>query len=159
MGSAPWARGGPVDEGRARVPWPVALALVPVLALWTLPQTLVGLLVVAWFRLAGWRARAYAFGPFRFMVLPRRLGSARGISLGLVVLAEDPRILQHEFCHLFTGLWLGWLYLPVYGLEYLLMGHERSWHERVTCWLTDRVPWGWCRLDDRPAQRGETRRR
>ena len=37
-----------------------------------------------------------------------------------------------ELCHLYTALWLTWLYLPVYGLEYLIFGHVRSPHERAT---------------------------
>jgi hypothetical protein len=65
-------------------------------------------------------------------VVPRAPPASRGISLGVVVLAEDPSVLTHEFCHVYTALWLAWAYLPVYGLEYLIVGHARSPHERLT---------------------------
>jgi hypothetical protein len=61
----------------------------------------------------------------------------------VVVFAESPSILKHEFCHLFSGLWLSWAYLPVYGLEYGLLGHARSPHERLTCRLERSIGWGW----------------
>ena len=66
-----------------------------------------------------------------------------GVSLGLVVLADRPSILTHEFCHLYTGLWLTWLYLPVYGLEYLIAGHARSPHERLTVRFEERTRNAW----------------
>lgn len=103
------------------------------MALWTLPQTLVGLAPAAFKRLRGHRLMGYRFGPFLFLVAPSAPPDARGISLGVVVLAEEPSLLAHEFCHLYTALWLGWLYLKVFGLEYLVVGHDRSPHERLTC--------------------------
>ncbi len=142
FGGARWQQ-DPERESRpgwASLGWGLS---VPLLAVWTLPQTLVGLMLVAMLLPRGWPVGVYRFGPFFFLVVPRGLAKARGISLGLVVLADDPAILRHEFCHLFSGLWLGWVYLPVYGLEYLLMGHAGSWHERLTCRLTERVAWRW----------------
>jgi hypothetical protein len=128
-----------------REPWPRALglALVPFLALWTLPQTLAGLVYALGKRLRGERVGLYRFGPFVFLVVPDRPLASSGISLGLVVFADRPSILTHEFCHLYTGLWLSWLYLPVYGLEYLVLGHGRSFHERITVWLEQRTRYGW----------------
>jgi hypothetical protein len=49
-----------------------------------------------------------------------------------VVFADSPSILTHEFCHAYTALWLSWLYLPAYGLEYAIFGHDGSPHERLT---------------------------
>lgn len=130
---------------RGRRPWPlvVTLLLAPVLALWTAPQTLTGLVYAALKRVRGTPARFYRFGPFLFLVVPDGTFAASGISLGLVVLADRPAILEHEFCHLYSGLWLSWLYLPVYGLEYLILGHDRSFHERLTCWIEKRNQWRW----------------
>lgn len=128
-----------------REPWSRALSLtlVPVLALWTLPQTLAGLGYALVKRLRGERCGLYRFGPFVFLVVRGSPMASSGISLGLVVIADRPSILTHEFCHLYTGLWLTWLYLPVYGIEYLLMGHGRSFHERITVRLEERTANGW----------------
>ena len=126
-------------------PWPLAAAvpLAALLALWTLPQTLAGLAFAAALALGGHRPRLYRFGPFLFLVVPAAPFSIYGISLGLVVLADHPSILTHEFCHLYTGLWLGWLYLPIYGIEYLVLGHDRSPHERLTVWIASRTMTAW----------------
>ncbi len=122
---------------RDRYLWP-ALALVPILLVWLMPQTLAG---IAFALVRRTRPRWARFGPLVCAVIPTRgLGTA-GISLGLVVFAEHPSIVRHELCHVITGMWLGWLYLPVYGLEYLVLGHARSWHERVTCWLERHASW------------------
>jgi hypothetical protein len=126
--------------GSALVP---AMLLVPLLLLWTLPQTLAGLAFVLLRRAQGHRTRFYLFGPFLFLVVSARGPMTSGISLGMVVFACTPAILKHEFCHLLTGLWLSWLYLPVYGLEYLIVGHDRSPHERLTCRFERTVPWRW----------------
>jgi hypothetical protein len=126
----------PWPQGRGgEPPWPLsaALAALPVLALWTLPQTLVGLCYALLKRLQGHRWMGYRFGPFLFLVVPSAPLGAQGICLGLVVLADHPGLLTHEFCHIYSGLWLSWIYLPVYGLEYLILGHDRSPHERLTC--------------------------
>lgn len=111
------------------------LVVTPVLLAWTLPQTLAGLAFAIVRRVQGHRVQLYLFGPFLFLVVPARGPTSAGISLGLVVFACRTDILKHEFCHLLTALWLGWLYLPIYGLEYLLFGHDRSPHERLTCKL------------------------
>ena len=128
-------------QGRLPSPLPVALLLAPILLLWTLPQTLVGLAACVLRRLQGHRPCLYRFGPFLFVVTRARGPFSPGISLGLFIFSETPEILKHEFCHLFTALWLTWLYLPVYGIEYALVGHDRSPHERLTCWLERRVQW------------------
>lgn len=117
------------------------LLLLPLLLVWTLPQTLVGLCFAAYRLAQGHRLQIHQFGPFLFLVVPAAGPLSAGISLGLVVFASSPRILKHEFSHLITALWLTWLYLPVYGLEYLIVGHDRSPHERLTCWLERRLPW------------------
>jgi hypothetical protein len=111
--------------------------------LWTLPQTLAGLAYALVERLRGARLGLYRFGPFVFLVVRARPLASRGISLGLVVLADRPEILTHEFCHLYTALWLNWLFLPVYGLEYLLLGHARSFHERLTVHFEQHTPRAW----------------
>jgi hypothetical protein len=99
---------------------------------WTLPQTLAGAALALAARLRGSRGDWYRFGPFLFYVMRAAPPASRGISLGAVILCEDPTILVHEMCHAFTALWLSWAYLPVYGLEYLIVGHARSPHERLT---------------------------
>lgn len=139
---ARWSR-GPV--GRAPAPWAVSLPLAPLLALWTLPQTAAGLCLALYHRLRGAPWRLYRFGAFVFLVVPASPPASRGISLGLVVLSERPDILTHEFCHLYTALWLSWLYLPVYGLEYALLGHARSPHERLTERLERETKNAWVR--------------
>jgi hypothetical protein len=83
-------------------------------------------------RLRGHRGSWYRFGPFLFYVMPCAPPASRGISLGAVVFADEPSILTHEFCHVYTALWLAWAYLPVYGFEYGVLGYERSPHERLT---------------------------
>jgi hypothetical protein len=108
-----------------------------------LPQTLAGLGVALLRRREGHRPTLCRFGPFLFVVVRTPGPLSAGISLGVVVFAETHEILKHELCHLITGLWLSWIYLPVYGLEYLFVGHRRSPHERITCWLERRVTWGW----------------
>jgi hypothetical protein len=84
-----------------RDPWPRAATalLAPALLLWTLPQTLAGLAYALVERLRGARLSLYRFGPFVFLVVRARPLASRGISLGLVVLADRPEILTHEFCH------------------------------------------------------------
>ena len=130
-------------EGRAPLPLPIAVLLLPVIVAWTLPQTLAGV-AIALLRLGeGYRPSLCRFGPFLFVVIRARGPLSAGISLGVVVFAQTHEILKHELCHLITGLWLSWSYLAVYGLEYLLAGHDRSPHERVTCWLERRLTWGW----------------
>jgi hypothetical protein len=133
---------------KGRPPWPLAaaLALFPLMVLWTLPQTLAGLGFAAAGRLRGHRGAWYRFGPFLFHVVPWAPRWVRGISLGVIVLADAPSILTHEFCHVYTALWLSWLYLPVYGLEYVTVGHDRSPHERLTCRLERSTRLGWRRL-------------
>jgi hypothetical protein len=118
-----------------------AVLLTPLLLVWTLPQTLAGLAFAIVRRAQGHPARLYLFGPFLFLVIPAPGPWSAGISLGLVVLACREEILKHECCHLLTGLWLSWLYLPVYGLEYLLVGHDRSPHEQITCRFERSVTW------------------
>ncbi len=137
------APSGGASAGRRPPAWPllVALLLAPLMLLWTLPQTMVGLAIFLLRRLQGHRARLYRFGPFLFLVTHSRGPLSSGISLGLLVFAETPGILRHEFCHLFTALWLAWLYLPAYGIEYAALGHDRSPHERLTCWLERRIKW------------------
>lgn len=139
-----WSRG---PEGHA--PWPrwAALALAPLIAFWTLPQTLAGLALALWHRGRGAPWWIYQFGPFVFLVVPASPPASAGISLGLVVLSERPEILTHEFCHLYTALWLSWLYLPVYGAEYALLGHARSPHERLTERFERNTRLAWRRWD------------
>ena len=119
--------------GTEPAPLPFAVAFLPFLVAWTLPQTLAGAALAIRARLQGHRGSFYRFGPFLFYVVPCAPPASRGISLGAVVFADHPSILTHEFCHVYTALWLSWLYLPVYGLEYAVVGHERSPHERLTC--------------------------
>lgn len=137
-----WSRAPP-----GAPPWPLAatLALAPLLALWTLPQTLAGVSLALWHRARGTPWMGYRFGPFAFLVVPASPPASRGISLGLVVISERPELLTHEFCHLYTALWLGWLYLPVYGVEYALVGHARSPHERLTERLERATRLAWAR--------------
>ena len=129
-------------------PWPLAvsLLLLPLFVLWTLPQTLCGLAYALLNRVRGSPLMAYRFGPFLFLVSPRGPIGGGGVSLGMVVLADDPSLLTHELCHVYTALWLSWLYLPAYGLEYLVFGHDRSPHERLTCRFERRTRRGWRRL-------------
>jgi len=128
-----------------REPWPLITSalLLPLLTVWTLPQSLTGLVVALYRRIRGEWVGFYRFGPFLFVVVRARFPWTRGISLGTVVFAETPDILKHEFCHLFTGLWLSWTYLIVYGLEYLIVGHERSLHERTTVRIERALDWSW----------------
>ena len=121
----------------------LALLLAPLLLVWTLPQTLIGLLYCLFRHVQGHRLCLYRFGPFIFVVTRARGPLFRGISLGLFIFSETADILKHEFCHLFTALWLAWLYLPVYGIEYAVFGHDRSPHERLTCWLERRIGWAY----------------
>ena len=123
----------------------VALLLVIPLFIWTLPQTLVGLAFAIYRRLQGHRFGLYRFGPFIYMVVPARGPASEAISFGMVIFTSSPSFLKHEFCHLITGLWLSWLYLPIYGIEYLLAGHSRSPHERITERLERSVQWKWRR--------------
>ena len=127
-------------------PLGLAMALFPFVVLWTLPQTIGGLALALHARLRGHRGAWYRFGPFLYYVVPCAPPASRGISLGVVVLSEDASILTHEFCHIYTALWLSWLYLPVYGLEYLIVGHERSPHERMTVRFERRNRRGWTRI-------------
>jgi hypothetical protein len=133
-------------DGDEPAPLPVAVALFPLVVLWTLPQTLAGIALAAHARLRGVRGSWYRFGPFLYYVVPCAPPASRGISLGVVVLADDPSILTHELCHLYSGLWLAWLYLPVYGLEYALMGHDKSFHERATVRFELRCRRAWRRV-------------
>lgn len=133
-------------RGDPPAPLARALALAPLLALWTLPQTLAGLALALWHRARGVPLALYRFGPFVFLVAPASPPASTGISLGLVVISERPEVLTHEFCHLYTALWLSWLYLPVYGVEYALLGHERSPHERLTVRLERATRHGWVRV-------------
>lgn len=140
---AAW-RASPAGDPPA--PLALALALAPLLALWTLPQTLAGLALALWHRARGAPWMIHRFGPFAFLVVPASPPASRGISLGLVVLSERPELLTHEFCHLYSALWLSWLYLPVYGIEYALLGHARSPHERLTVRLERSTRHGWVRV-------------
>ena len=143
--SYPWSQS---NQGGSDPVWHrwVAAPLIPILMVWTLPQTLAGFVIMIVRKCQGYPTAFYRFGPFIFLVVPSGVPNARGISLGQVIFAQDPGILRHEFCHMFSGLWLSWLYLPVYGLEYLIMGHSRSFHERITCRLEHSVPWAWRRI-------------
>ncbi len=132
--------------GRPPLPLGVAVLLFPLVLLWTLPQTLAGRGFVVAGRLRGRRGAWYQFGPFLFYLVPWAPRWIRGISLGVIVLANDPAIITHEFCHVFTALWLSWLYLPVYGLEYGLVGHTRSPHERLTVHFEHHTQLGWRRV-------------
>jgi hypothetical protein len=126
--------------------WPITALLFPCVVLWTLPQTVAGLAYAAIKRVRGHAVRLYRFGPFLYVVVPSAPVASRGISLGVVVFADHPSILTHEFCHLYTAAWLGWLYLPVYGLEYLVLGHSRSPHERLTERFEARSRLAWRRV-------------
>ena len=141
---ASWSRSA---SGEEPAPLALAVALLPLVVAWTLPQTLAGSAFALWSRLRGCRGRWYRFGPFLFFVVARPPPFSRGgISLGAVVFAEDPSLLTHEFCHVYTALWLAWLYLPAYGLEYLLFGHDRSPHERATVRFERRCRRAWVRV-------------
>ena len=133
-------------RGAPPAPLPRALALSLALALWTLPQTLAGLALALWHRARGASLALYRFGPFVFLVVPASPPASTGISLGLVVISERPEILTHEFCHLYTALWLSWLYLPVYGVEYALLGHDREAHEKLTVRFERATRHGWVRV-------------
>lgn len=137
-----WSR---APDGKPPSSWLVVILLVPFVVVWTLPQTVAGLACAVAARLCGVPLFVYRFGPFPFLVVPAPPPASRGISLGLVVFADSPAILTHEFCHLYTAAWLGWLYLPVYGLEYLVVGHSRSPHERLTRWFESRCQLAWRR--------------
>ena len=139
--------GNPIEPHPSRDPAPraVSVGLTLPLLIWTLPQTAAGLLFALLRRRQGHRFELYRFGPFLYLVMPCRGPGVAGISLGLIVFSESRSILKHEFCHLLTGLWLSWLYLPVYGLEYATVGHRRSPHERITNWFEKRLAWGWRR--------------
>jgi hypothetical protein len=147
-----WSRS---KGGREPVSLPIAMMLLPFVALWTLPQTIGGIFLAAHARLRGAKGGWYRFGPFLFYVVQAAPPASRGISLGVVVLSESPEILTHEFCHVFTAMWLSWLYLPVYGLEYLLVGHERSPHERATVHFERTTKLGWRAL--RPSSESRPR--
>ena len=142
-------------DAEPRRPWPLTLAaaLVPALALWTLPQTLVGLAVAGLRAAQGSRRRLVRFGPFLQLLVHAPGPGTAGISLGVVAFADRPSLIRHELCHLITGLWLGWAYLPVYGLEYLLVGHDRSPHERLTCHFERTLPWVWMECTTRRSVR------
>lgn len=127
-------------SARAHEAW-LSILIIPVVCLLTLPQTLLGLVAVAVYALRGARPYVYRFGLFWFLVVPREAPIFRGISLGLVVVAFDPAILRHEFCHLITGLWLVWFYLPWYALEYAIFGHYHAPHERLVRSLEGRISW------------------
>ena len=137
------------ERAPGTAPWPLrfAIPLFPLVALWTLPQTIGGIALALHARMRGHRGAWYRFGPFLYYVVPCAPPASRGISLGVVVLSEDASILTHEFCHIYTALWLSWLYLPVYGLEYATVGHERSPHERMTVRFERRNRRGWERVD------------
>jgi hypothetical protein len=134
--------------GREPAALGVAAALLPLVALWTLPQTLAGIALAVYARLRGTRGSWYRFGSFLFYVVPTAPPASRGISLGTVVFADEPSILTHEFCHVYSGLWLAWLYLPIYGLEYAIVGHERSPHERATLRFERACRLAWRRIGD-----------
>lgn len=121
----------------------LALLLVTPLFVWTFPQTMVGLFCCLYRCTQGYRPYLYGFGPFIFIVIRARGPLSKGISLGFFIFSETAEILKHEFCHQFTALWLAWFYLPVYGLEYALFGHDRSPHERLTCWIERRIKWSY----------------
>ena len=72
-------------------------ALVPLIGLVTLPQTLVGLALAGFRRFQGYAWEGYRFGPFLFLVVHAPGPRSAGISLGLVVLASSPLLLKHEF--------------------------------------------------------------
>jgi len=132
--------------GRSPMPLWVVIALLPLIVIWTLPQTVIGLLLALYQRTQGHLIHLYRFGPFLFIVVrsaPPIKRGVRGISLGVVVFSDHFVILKHEFCHLLSGLWLAWFYLPVYSMEYRLFGHARSPHERVTNWFEKRLNWCW----------------
>jgi hypothetical protein len=124
----------------------LAIVLLPLLVAWTLPQTLAGLALALLRKAQGHPWWLYRFGPFVYLVVPAPSIASAGISLGVIVLADRSSILTHEFCHLYTGLWLGWLSLPVYGLEYLILGHDGSLHERATCGFAERNERSWVRV-------------
>lgn len=142
--SEPLERGAPRETDRE--PWPLAAAalLAPAMLLWTLPQTLAGLAVAARRAAQGHGPRLTRFGPFLYLLVRAPGPWTAGISLGLVAFAEHESLVKHELCHLLTALWLGWAYLPVYGIEYLIFGHDRSPHERLTCRFERTLPWRYC---------------
>ena len=128
-------------DGKNRLRTMSALLLFPLISLWMLPQTVLGVGLYGFRRWQGHRGRWYLFGPFLFWVVPANPPGAAGISLGPVVHTAHEELLKHEFCHLFSGLWLSWLYLPIYATEYLVFGHSRSPHERLTCHFENHTRW------------------
>ena len=132
--------------GQSPMPLWFIISIFPAIVIWTLPQTLIGLFIALYYRIQGHSIYLYLFGPFMFVVVPTTSPtsrSIRGISLGVVVFSDHYIILKHEFCHLLSGMWLSWFYLPVYGIEYRIVGHSRSPHERLTNWFEKHLNWGW----------------
>jgi hypothetical protein len=100
----------------------VPRALMPLLMLWELLQTVLGLVVFA-AMVAGGRARNRATLGGRLVVRTASVGVSLGFLVfwfpaseeGCVPLAEDP-ILRHELGHAVQSAWLGPLYLLAVGV-------------------------------------------
>jgi hypothetical protein len=107
---------------------------------WTLPNTVLGLLIgLLTFQFP--RAEA---GVLIFDRTPRGLSGTpisravfrrfTAFTVGAVIVAREPVggiLLQHEFAHVRQYRLWGPLYLPVYGLLYLLFGYRRHPFERA----------------------------
>jgi hypothetical protein len=98
--------------------------------LWTLPNTIIGLLLgLLTFqrpRLAG-GALLFDHRARGVTVLLRKIGRS-AMTIGFVILGTRPvegRLLVHEKHHILQYMWLGPLFLPVYGVLALRYGYKR----------------------------------
>ena len=90
------------------------------LALWQLPQNLLGIL---WLLINGMFTSCYVINSFDG-VFVFKVGFQKGaVSLGRYIFVDEyynSKTVQHEYGHCIQSRYLGWLYLPIIGLPSII---------------------------------------
>lgn len=99
------------------------------LYMWQLPQNLLGLLLVGWYRMIDKGTERLAVRGRRGEVLYRTDRMPGGVSLGryIIVRRNVPDTINHELGHSVQSVMTGWLYLLIIGLPSAI---HNLWHRR-----------------------------
>lgn len=110
------------------------------LYLWQLPQLIVSLLMIAFYRKKPKRCERCGMSVFRVDV------KGRAFSLGPVVFCPEKvheEILKHEIGHSYQSLYLGPLYLLIVGLPSVLLYLRYHLGHHDSDWYHSRYPEKW----------------
>lgn len=101
---------------------------------WTLPQCFVGFLVAFYYWITGQLVKVEDYKRAQVFYVKKFIKGFNGISLGFfIIYLSVAKNVRHEYGHYKQSLILGWFYLPVVLISYLLQlktPHHDRWIEK-----------------------------